>query len=154
MPQGWKADRPKTEDGYFERMNHAIFQAGLNWSMIEKKWPNFQKTFADFSISKVAGFNEAKVKTLMNDASIVRNEKKIRSSVANAKEFLRVQKEFGSFQSYLDSFKKDEEGLISDLQKRFRHLGESSARMYLYMVGRKLTPTKEEMRWHSGKAEK
>lgn len=154
MPRGWRADKPKTDDGYFERMNHAIFQAGLNWSMIEKKWPNFEKAFAGFSVSKVAGFNEAKVKALMSDPSIVRNEKKIRSSIANAKEFLSVKKEFGSFQAYLDSFKKDEEGLISDLQKRFRHLGESSSRMYLYMVGKELTPTKEEKRWLSGHAEK
>ena len=148
MPISWKTGKPKTDDGYFEMMTRALMQAGLNWSMIEKKWPNFRKAFANFSIPKVAGFGEGDVKTLMKDVSIVRNEKKIRSVIANAAELKRVTKEFGSFQGYLDSFRGDEEGLIADLQKRFRHLGESSSRVFLYMVGEKLKPTREEKAWH------
>lgn len=148
MPMSWKAEKPKTDDGYFELMTRAIMQAGLNWTMIEKKWPNFKKAFAKFSIPKVATFSEGNVKTLMKDASIVRNEKKIRSVIANAQESRRIAKEFGSFRGYLDSFKGDEAGLIADLQKRFRHLGESSSRVFLYMVGEKLKPTREEQAWH------
>lgn len=154
MPQEWKTDRPKTDDGYFERMSRALFQAGLNWSMIEKKWPGFKKAFAGFSISKVAKFTEVNIRTLMKDASIVRNEMKIRSVIANAQECLRVKTEFGSFQAYLDSFKGNEARLIADLRKRFRHLGESSARIFLYMVGMELTPTREERQWHAAHAKK
>src|SRR5712692_4991332 len=148
MPMSWKAEKPKTDDGYFEHMTRALMQAGLNWTMIEKKWPNFKKAFANFSIPKVVAFSEGNVKTLMKDASIVRNEKKIRSVIANAGELKRIAKEFGSFRGYLDSFKGDEEALVADLQKRFRHLGESSSRMFLYMVGEKLKPTPDEKAWH------
>jgi 3-methyladenine DNA glycosylase Tag len=148
MPMSWKAEKPETDDGYFEHMTRAIMQAGLNWTMIEKKWPNFKKAFANFSIPKVAGYSESNVKTLMKDAGIVRNEKKIRSVIANAGELRRVSKEFGSFRGYLDSFKGDEEELIADLQRRFRHLGESSSRVFLYMAGEKLKPTREEQAWH------
>lgn len=148
MPMGWKTEKPKTDDGYFEQMTRALMQAGLNWTMIEKKWPNFKKAFANFSIPKVAAFSESNVKTLMKDASIVRNEKKIRSVIANAQESKKIAKEFGSFRGYLDSFKGDEEGLLADLQKRFRHLGESSSRIFLYMAGEKLKPTREEKAWH------
>jgi 3-methyladenine DNA glycosylase Tag len=147
MPKEWRAEKPKSDADYFERMNRSIFQAGLNYKMIEKKWPNFRRAFADFSIEKVAKFGERDVGRLMKDAGIVRNERKIRSAIANAQESLRVGKKFGSFHSYLSSFKADETGLVADLQKRFGHLGESSARMFLYMSGVKLTPTREERQW-------
>ncbi len=64
MPPSWKISAPKSDDEYFERMTKAIFQAGLNWKMIDNKWPNFEKTFAKFSISKVANFKGDKVEAL------------------------------------------------------------------------------------------
>lgn len=148
MPRDWKAEKRKTDDGYFEQMTRALFQAGLNWTMIAKKWPNFKKAFADFSINRVAEFGETNVKKLMGDSSIVRNERKVRSVIANAQEAKRIKKEFGSFRGYLDSFNGQEEALIADLQRRFRHLGESSSRIFLYMVGEKLKPTREEQQRH------
>ncbi len=149
MPQGWKVEPPKNDDDYFERMTKAIFQAGLNWKMIENKWPNFRKAFDHFSTKKVAAFTQNEVKRLMNDAGIVRNESKIRSVIINAQECQRVRDEFGSFSNYLGSFKGDERRLIADLQDRFHHLGESSARTFLYMSGFKLKPTQEELQWHT-----
>jgi len=148
MPQGWKAELPKNDNEYFERMSNALFQAGLNWKMIQNKWPNFKRAFANFSIEKVSKFNERDVKELMKDTGIVRNEKKIRSVIANAQESLNVRKEFGSFGKYVDSFGKNHDRLIEDLRGRFRHLGESSARTFLYMSAVKLKPTSEEMAWH------
>ncbi|MDA4129048.1 MAG: DNA-3-methyladenine glycosylase I [Thaumarchaeota archaeon] len=154
MPQAWKADPPKTDDGYFERMSRAIFQAGLNWRMIENKWPNFRKAFADFSVEKVSKFGDKEVRRLMKDTGIVRNEKKIKSSITNAQEYEKIKKEFGTFSKYVDGFRGDEEKLIADLRSRFRFLGESSARTFLYMVGFDLRPTKEEMAWHSANKRK
>lgn len=87
---------PKDDDEYFERMSHAIFEAGLNWKMIQKKWPNFNKAFSNFSIGKIAKFTEKDVASLMKDAGIVRNEKKIRATIYNAQEFQRIAQEFGS----------------------------------------------------------
>ncbi len=68
--------------------------------------PSFHRAFANFSLGKVAGFSEKDVKTLMGNPAIVRNEKKIRAAVHNAAEFLKLQKEFGSFQKSIDSFGK------------------------------------------------
>lgn len=148
MP-GWKVTPPKGDSEYFERMSRALFTAGLSWSMVEKKWPNFRKSFAAFSPERVAKMTEKDVKSLMGDTGIVRNERKIRATIHNAGEFTRLKKEFGSFKGYVDSFGKDEASLQEDLQKKFKHVGGSTARMFLWSVGYKLTPTPEEKKWTS-----
>jgi 3-methyladenine DNA glycosylase Tag len=143
----WMSFNPKTDDDYFERMTRALFQAGLNWKMIEAKWPNFQNAFSQFSIKKVAKFNEKDVKRLMNDKGVIRNERKIVSTIYNAQQSLRLTSEFGSFGGYIKSFGKDHEALQNDLQTRFHHLGESSSRTFLCMSGVKLAMTPEEKEW-------
>ena len=147
MPPGWKVTPPKDDDEYFERMTKSLFTAGLNWKMIENKWPNFEKAFAGFSTAKVSKFSGKQVKSLMQDTGIVRNEKKIEATIYNAKAVMDASKEFGSFKNYLASFKKDDEGLQTDLQKRFKHLGASSSRTFLWSVGHPLTPNAEEKAW-------
>ena len=146
MP-AFKVTAPKNDDEYFERMTQTLFQAGLNWKMIEDKWPNFEKAFARFSIAKVARFGDRQILNLMTDKGIVRNERKIRSTIYNAQQSLVVEKEFGSFKKYFQSFGKDHAKLMEDLQSRFKHLGESSSRTFLWMTGVKLEPTAEEKRW-------
>lgn len=141
---------PKDDGEYFERMTKSLFTAGLNWSVVDNKWPNFHKAFADFSLSKVARFSERDVQALLNNLGIVRNEKKVRATVHNAGEFLKLNKEFGTFRKYLDSFGKDEERLLANLQERFQHLGVSTARTFLWSVGYPLTPNREEKKWMAG----
>ncbi len=150
MSPAWSTKPPKDDTEYFERMTKSVFTAGLNWTVIEKKWPSFQKVFAGFAPMKVAKFSGKQVQELMNDSGIVRNERKINATVHNAGEFLKVQKEFGSFRKYVDSFGKDEERLIANVQERFRHLGESTARTFLWSAGYKLTPNAEEKKWMAG----
>jgi 3-methyladenine DNA glycosylase Tag len=141
---------PKSDDEYFERMTKSIFTAGLNWTMIENKWPNFHKAFAEFSLPKVARFSDKNVKTLMKDTGIVRNEKKIRATIHNAGEFLKLQKEFGSIKKFIDSYGKDEDRLQEDVQSKFQHVGPSTARTFLWSSGCQLTPNKEEKKWMAG----
>ena len=141
---------PKDDGEYFERMTKSLFTAGLNWSVVDNKWPSFHKAFADFSLIKVARFSEKDMRALLNNAGIVRNEKKIRATVYNAGEFLKLQKEFGTFRKYLDSFGKEEERLMTDLQEKFQHLGVSTARTFLWSAGYPLTPNREEKKWMSG----
>jgi 3-methyladenine DNA glycosylase Tag len=150
MTPAWDVEKPRDDTEYFERLTKFIFSAGLNWSMIERKWPSFREAFVDFSPGKVAKFSSKAVKALMNDARIVRNEKKITATVHNAAEFVKLQKEFGSFQGYVDSFGKDDERLMTDVQERFQHLGHSTARMFLWSAGCELTPTAEETKWMAG----
>ena len=79
-------------------------QAGLSWSTILKKREGYRKAFDNFDVQKVAEYDKGKLQQLLEDASIVRNKLKIQSAVKNAKAFKIVQKEFGTFDSYLWSF--------------------------------------------------
>ena len=79
-------------------------QAGLSWDTILRKRENYRKAFDGFDPVKVARYGAAKSKKLMNDAGIVRNRLKIAAAIQNAKAFLAVQKEFGSFDDYIWQF--------------------------------------------------
>jgi len=82
-------------------------QAGLSWSTILKKREGYRKAFADFDPIKVARFSEAKLEKILLDPGIVRNRLKVFAAVNNAKRFLAVQKEFGSFDKYIWGFVKN-----------------------------------------------
>ena len=90
--------------GLFEFLILEGVQAGLSWDTILRKRENFRKAFDDFDPAKVARYSEAKCEKLMLDDGIIRNRLKIASAVANAKAFLKVQREFGSFDQYIWSF--------------------------------------------------
>ncbi len=79
-------------------------QAGLSWITILRKRENYRKAFAGFDAQKVALFTEEDVERLLQDAGIIRNRNKVRSTITNAQYFLQIQKEFGSFCNYLKSF--------------------------------------------------
>jgi len=139
QPPSWmyRERRPPNDDAYFENMTRIIFQAGLSWKMISKKWPNFRKAFENFSIDKVAKFDDSDFARLMVDKSIVRNRRKIEATINNAKESQRIKRQFGSFRPYLDSLDKSQNYAlaIKELSKQFRRLGPSSARIFLYSIG-------------------
>lgn len=79
-------------------------QAGLSWDTILRKRENYRAAFDNFHPGKVAAYDRRKLTQLMNDEGIVRNRLKIAGAVQNAKAFLAVQKEFGSFDSYIWQF--------------------------------------------------
>jgi len=75
-------------------------QAGLSWLTILRKRDNYRRAFADFVPEKVARFDQRKIVRLLADAGIVRNRQKIEAAIANARAYLKVQEEFGSFDAY------------------------------------------------------
>lgn len=79
-------------------------QAGLSWSTILKKREGYREAFANFDPQKVARFTEAKLEKILLNPAIIRNRLKVFAAVNNAKRFLEVQKEFGSFDTYIWSF--------------------------------------------------
>jgi DNA-3-methyladenine glycosylase I len=79
-------------------------QAGLSWSMILKKREGYRKAFAGFDPVKVSRFTDVRLEKILQDPGIVRNRLKVNSAVNNAKRFIQVQKEFGSFDRYIWSF--------------------------------------------------
>lgn len=91
----------------FEFLVLESFQAGLSWLTVLKKRENFRKAFAGFDAKKVAKFDARKVEQLMHNEGIIRNRLKIEAAINNAKCFLAVQKEFGSFDKYVWGFVGD-----------------------------------------------
>lgn len=130
-------------------------QAGLSWSTILTKREGYRAAFYGFDPRKVARMTEADVQRLLGDASIVRNSAKIRAAIGNAKAFLAVQQEFGSFASYIWSFVNGEPVVNSwrsmaeipaetalsrviakDLRKRgFRFLGPTTVYAHMQATG-------------------
>jgi DNA-3-methyladenine glycosylase I len=80
------------------------FQAGLSWLTILRKRENFRKAFDKFDFNKVANYGQRKIDSLLQDSGIIRNKLKIKSAVTNAKAFIGVRKEFGSFNKYIWGF--------------------------------------------------
>ena len=98
-------------------------QAGLSWSTILKKRENYRRAFAGFDPGKVAKFDAAKVRKLLADPGIVRNRLKVAGAVRNARAFLAIQAEFGSFDAYIWRFTAGR-----PLQNRRRGMGTLPAR--------------------------
>src|SRR5688572_7694508 len=79
-------------------------QAGLSWSTILKKREGYRKVFAEFDVVKVSRFTHARIEKILQNPAVVRIKLKINAAVNNAKRFLEIQKEFGSFDTYIWSF--------------------------------------------------
>jgi len=92
-------------------------QAGLSWITILRRRENYRKAFAGFDAVKVSEFTEEDVERLMQDSGIIRNRRKIESTITNAILFLEIQKESGSFCNYLKSFLPEGKPIINNLEK-------------------------------------
>ena len=88
----------------FEYLILDTFQAGLSWLTMIKKRENFRKAFDNFDYKKVAKYGKRDFNRLMKDAEIIRNRLKINSAITNAQNFIKIQKEFGSFSKYIWKF--------------------------------------------------
>lgn len=95
---------PLTDDNaLFERLMLEVNQAGLSWITILKKAENFRRAYENFEIAKVASYGQKDVNRLLSDAGIIRNRLKINAAVENARRIQALQKEHGSFKSWLDA---------------------------------------------------
>ncbi|AJW71278.1 DNA-3-methyladenine glycosylase I [Nitrosopumilus adriaticus] len=113
----WAKDEPNTtyhdvEWGKPQHDDRKLFeflvlegaQAGLSWTTILKRRDGYRKAFSDFDARKVSKYNQKQIEKLLKDESIIRNKLKINSAINNAKQFLKIQEEFGSFDKYLWGF--------------------------------------------------
>lgn len=90
-------------------------QAGLSWITILRKRENYRRLFANFDAEKVANFTEDDKELILQDSGIIRNRLKVNSAVSNAKLFIKIQQDFGSFYSYLYSFMPNGEPIINQI---------------------------------------
>ena len=144
---------PSYDDKYlFEMLVLESFHCGLSWLLILKKRENFIRAFNGFEVERVAAYGDEKVEALMQDAGIVRNRAKIVAAIANAKAFIVVQREFGSFSKYIWSFTDDEvlygdfnlllttnwlsDKVSKDMKKRgFKFMGSVTTYSFLEAIG-------------------
>ena len=94
----------KDDDTIFEFLILETFQAGLSWITILRKRENFRKAFDGFQYKKIALYDDKKIQELLQDSGIIRNRLKIHATVSNARAFMDVQEEFGSFGEYIWGF--------------------------------------------------
>ena len=144
---------PSFDDRYlFEMLVLESFQAGLSWLIILKKREQFRQAFDQFDVQKVAKYDEEKINQLMENASIVRNQAKIRAAINNANAFIEVQKSAGSFAQYIWSFTNHKpllhesdtplatnslsDKVSKDLKKKgFRFMGSVTTYSFLEAIG-------------------
>ena len=133
----------------FEMLVLESFQAGLSWITILKKRQNFKKAFDDFDVEKVAAYDESKIRELLENEGIIRHRGKITSAINNAQVLIEIQKEFGSFDSYIWSFTDGKiikaeyltesdlsKSISKDLKKRgMRFVGPTIIYSYLESIG-------------------
>jgi DNA-3-methyladenine glycosylase I len=129
-------------------------QAGLSWITILKKRENYRRAFDNFDARKIARYDARKIQKLLTDAGIVRNRLKVNATVQNAKAFLEVQNEFGSFDKYIWQFvdgkpirnswkrgqipakTKESDAMSKDLLKRgFKFVGSTICYAFMQAVG-------------------
>lgn len=126
---------PPDDRAYFEMLSWFVFGTGLNWRVLKAKWPNFRKAFRNFNLNAVAKFDDGDIDRLLADDGIVRNGKKIVGTVANAREIRAVAKEHGGMTAWLRSYGSDTPALEKAVRKRFSHMGETTAKMFLTCAG-------------------
>ncbi|PLX24320.1 MAG: DNA-3-methyladenine glycosylase I [Marinilabiliales bacterium] len=147
---------PVHDDGkLFEFLVLDAFQAGLSWSTILAKRENFRKAFDNFDYERIVHYDQAKIDKLLQDAGIIRNKLKIHATISNAKAFIKVQEEFGSFDNYIWSFtkgktlvntwkdmkevpatSKESDGMSKDLKKRgFKFVGSTICYAFMQAAG-------------------
>ena len=89
---------------FFEFITLEGAQAGLSWATILKKRENYRKLLDDFNVEKIARYNKRKLESLLKNPGIVRNRLKLESTISNARAFIEIQEEFGSFDAYIWQF--------------------------------------------------
>ena len=141
---------PNFDEQYlFEMLILESFQAGLSWECVLGKREAFRKAFDGFNAEKIANYDDNKIADLQNNKDIIRNKLKIQAAVNNAKIFLEIQKEYGSFREYLKVFTGEQQiievdkttsplsdALSADLIKRgMKFVGSTIIYSYLQAIG-------------------
>lgn len=135
----------------FELLILEGFQAGLSWECVLNKRERFRTVYDGFDVKQVSRYGEEKIEELLSDPGIIRNRLKVRASVTNAKAFMRIQEEYGSFDAYIWSFTGGEiiyesydvrttsplsDQISKDLKKRgMKFVGSTVIYSYLQAVG-------------------
>jgi 3-methyladenine DNA glycosylase Tag len=128
-------------------MTKSVFQSGISWRVIESKWEGFREAFHGFDPAWVASLDPPDVDRLAQDTRIVRNRRKIEATMHNARTMLDLERQHGSFKTYLRSA-GDFDQTVADLRKRFKFVGDLGAYYFLYVVGEEVPDHADWMAAH------
>ncbi len=134
--------KPKRLGDYLEVMSKAVFQSGMSWQVVNKKWDGIRDAFRDFDAEAVARLGEREIDALTQDARVIRNRRKIEAIIENANRMLALEAEHGGFRKYLRSH-GGFEATVADLRKQFKFVGETGCYIFLYIVGEEVPPHEE-----------
>ncbi|WP_321479386.1 DNA-3-methyladenine glycosylase I [uncultured Bacteroides sp.] len=120
----------------FGRLILEINQAGLSWETILKKEHSFRAAYDNFDIQKIAAYTETDRERLLNDAGIIRNRLKVNAAIENAKAIVQLQKEYGSFEAWLEKHHpKTKEEWVKLFKKTFKFTGGEIVGEFLMSIG-------------------
>ena len=124
------------DDELFGRLLLEINQAGQSWILMLRKQENFRTAYSHFSIARVAAYGEEDIQRLLSDAGIIRNRMKISAAITNAQRILELQKEYGTFKSWLDAhYSLSKEEWVKVFKKNFRFVGGEIVGEFLMSTG-------------------
>lgn len=127
---------PQRDDTYLEILTQAVFQAGFSWQVVRAKWPHFRQVFKGFRIVAVARFTPRDVERLVKDPGLIRNARKIRATVDNARMLAALAREHGSVKAYIKSLRRlPYRERVRGLSRRFAFLGPTGVYFFLWSVG-------------------
>lgn len=125
--------QPTSLADYLEVMSKAVFQTGISWRVVENKWPGIREAFHAFDAGAIASLTPEELDAITADPRVIRNRRKIEAIVENAGSMLELERQHGTFRSYLRSHGGFEE-TVKDMRKRFKFLGDMGAYYFLWVV--------------------
>lgn len=135
---GWNPlgdESPANDNQVFELLTAAVFQARFRPDVVKARWPSIRCGFAGFDLETVAAWPEEKLADLLNVEGMIRNPKKIRATLRNARELKDRRSQMGSVLAYLHSFGSDED-LVQDIDTWAHYIGAPSIRWFVQALGR------------------
>ena len=141
--------KPKGNRGYFEILSKAVFNAGFSYQVVNRKWEGIREVFNEFDPRILSNWTIDEISNALNSSKIIRNSKKVKAIVSNAKVFLVLIDKHGSFEEYLKSFRnKTYDEKLKVLSKQFKWLGPTGAHFFLWSVGENAPPCEEVIKKH------
>jgi len=136
--EGWNplGDQPaQSDDQIFELLAAAVFQARFRPAVVQARWPAIRRAFAGFDLAAVAAWPDERLPDLMAAEGMIRNEKKIRATLRNARDLATRSRQWGGALVYLQSLGSDEEALVRGIDTWAHYIGAPSIRWFVRALG-------------------
>jgi DNA-3-methyladenine glycosylase I len=130
-------EHPRDDQEYLELLTRVVFAAGLGPRVVASRWEGMREAMGGFAAAHLANLAPGEVERLLADPRMIRNRRKIEATIANAGAFREVLAEYGTFADYLEEYgvRRSFGPTVQDLSGRFRHLGQTSAVLFLFSAG-------------------